>query len=344
MTAELALGPFGGGFLGKELKVSPIMMWVIFGIGAASFVPLMFLQYVRGGCLHNCRPGNVGEQRIFSDDAIWTELRETRPLLVRHSSCERHIGRATYSYCCTVDHRFGDIANRTDLSMAHPQNIQRPPVCGFWRCSLPFRRHAPVARMAGLFGSDFLFLHVRRNGMPLGCGGEKATRTPGARGTGSDRFVSHKDTDWIRVLRRFGRCLDLAAPESEISFHPMVNIDPSDRRRISDYLELRNHGRSCFPTVWGQVLSTLQESDAHSLIYFIRRFSSYPLRLVWDLMPISAIVLYCLWSRRLSFASLRRNSFLIALLTVAINLLPYWFLLEVARATSYRSIRFLPCT
>jgi 4-amino-4-deoxy-L-arabinose transferase-like glycosyltransferase len=85
---------------------------------------------------------------------------------------------------------------------------------------------------------------------------------------------------------------------------------------------------SVFPTVWAQVLSTLQESDAHSLIYFIRRVSSYPLRLVWHLMPISAIVLYCLWSRRLSFASLRRNSFLIALLTVAINLLPYWFLLE----------------
>ena len=37
VTAELALGPFGGGFLGKELKVSPIMMWAIFGIGAASF-------------------------------------------------------------------------------------------------------------------------------------------------------------------------------------------------------------------------------------------------------------------------------------------------------------------
>ena len=84
-------------------------------------------------------------------------------------------------------------------------------------------------------------------------------------------------------------------------------------------------GDSVFPTVWGQVLLIIQENDADSFSYFIRRFSSYPLRLVWHLMPISAIVLYCLWSRRLSFASLRQNSILIALLTIAINLLPYWF-------------------
>ena len=41
-------------------------------------------------------------------------------------------------------------------------------------------------------------------------------------------------------------------------------------------------------------------------------------------MPISAIVVYCLWSRKLPPSSLRQNSLIIAAVTAAINLVPYW--------------------
>jgi hypothetical protein len=42
-------------------------------------------------------------------------------------------------------------------------------------------------------------------------------------------------------------------------------------------------------------------------------------------MPVSAVVLYTLWSRKFSPESFRQNSLIIAGLTIAINLLPYWF-------------------
>lgn len=80
--------------------------------------------------------------------------------------------------------------------------------------------------------------------------------------------------------------------------------------------------------LWGmldQVNFNARNDAGTSLGDFVGPFVVYPFRVLWYLAPTSVIVLYALLSRRTARDAPRRNSFLIALIAVAINILPYWF-------------------
>jgi hypothetical protein len=69
-----------------------------------------------------------------------------------------------------------------------------------------------------------------------------------------------------------------------------------------------------------QIKSTNVPNAASYAMLFVR----YPFRTIWYLFPTSAIVIYCLAWRKIPSAALRENSMLIAVFTVALNLVPYW--------------------
>lgn len=81
---------------------------------------------------------------------------------------------------------------------------------------------------------------------------------------------------------------------------------------------------SVFPPAAAKILLLAQNEDAPNIVTYAKLFVAYPFRVIWHLMPVSAIVVYCLLARRISFDALRHNSVVIASATVAINLVPYW--------------------
>jgi 4-amino-4-deoxy-L-arabinose transferase-like glycosyltransferase len=112
---------------------------------------------------------------------------------------------------------------------------------------------------------------------------------------------------------------------------------PNRRFLLTPWSALVHLAAVAFPLVWHfeannyvlgemvrQIVFQLQSPAVPNLVSYIKLFIVYPFRTFWYLMPVSAIVLYCLFAGRISVAALRDNSAQIALFTLAINVLPYW--------------------
>jgi 4-amino-4-deoxy-L-arabinose transferase-like glycosyltransferase len=94
-----------------------------------------------------------------------------------------------------------------------------------------------------------------------------------------------------------------------------------------------------FPVIWNyavagdtvflpalmKITDLARNEDAPSIATYLKLFAAYPFRVLWYLMPVSAIALYAVAARKIPPAALRENAVVIAAATVAINLLPYWF-------------------
>jgi hypothetical protein len=83
-------------------------------------------------------------------------------------------------------------------------------------------------------------------------------------------------------------------------------------------------GDSVISPMVSQILYQMKNVDAPNIGMYLMLLVVYPFRTFWYLLPVSAIALYCLWSRRFATAELRLNAVQIALLTLAVNVLPYW--------------------
>ncbi len=99
------------------------------------------------------------------------------------------------------------------------------------------------------------------------------------------------------------------------------------------------HGAAiAFPFVWSyaivgdtvvwamldQVWFNAGHDSAFDAAAFAKLFVAYPFRTFLYLLPTSAVVLYGLLSKAIAPATFRQNAVLIALLAAAINVLPYW--------------------
>jgi 4-amino-4-deoxy-L-arabinose transferase-like glycosyltransferase len=325
VTVQLPLEPYSG-FLGKELKVSPAVMWAVFWFGAATFVPLLFLQY-------------VGEEAVYT--IIAQEMRTNKEYLLATLYGQSYGRPSLFSFAILL---LSDILGGQNILVAARLITATATVLTgltlAWLIRAIFQDRFFAAFGAAVFLSGDVLLRrgwlaysdptfsfftfgamaclwvateQRRYELlllaTLGLIGSFLTKVP----TG---YVYYGVLATLLLWRHPNRQF-LLTPWSLLMFLIAVAVPILWNYEIA--------ANSIFPTVWGQALSVVRESGAHGFTYYAGRFVSYPLRLLWHLMPISAIVLYCLWSRKLPPGSLRQNSLIIAGLTVAINLLPYWF-------------------
>ena len=86
MTKNLAFAPFGA-VLGRDLKISPGTMWGIFCAGAASFVPLLFLQFVGEEAVYIIVAQEMrANHEYFLTTLYGAALRETGSLFARNTA------------------------------------------------------------------------------------------------------------------------------------------------------------------------------------------------------------------------------------------------------------------
>jgi hypothetical protein len=326
VTAKLALAPFRGGFLGRELEISPSTMWAIFWGGAICFVPLLFLQY-------------VGEEAVYT--IVAQEMSANKEYFLTTLYGQNYGRPGLYSFAILIVSRI--LGEQHILIAARLITVLATLLTGMtlaWLIRRIFNDRLFAAFGAAVFLSGDVLL--RRGWLAY------------SDSTFSFFTFGAMACLWVAVEEERVALLAVAAlgligsfltkvPTGYVYYGVMTAVliwRHSNRKFLFSRGSLSIHLIAvAFPLVWNyavtansefstlreHVLAIVQESDAHGLSYFFRRFTSYPLRLVWHLLPISAIALYCLWSRRLSFAVLRQNSFLIAIFTIAINLLPYWF-------------------
>jgi 4-amino-4-deoxy-L-arabinose transferase-like glycosyltransferase len=304
-------------------------MWVIFWVGAGSFVPLLFLQYVGEEAVYTI----IAQEMRANQEYFVTTLYGNnygRPglysliiLLLSSVLGEEHllIAARLVAACSTLltgltlawlirklfnDRLFAAFA--TAVFLSGDVLLRR----GWVAYSDPMFSFFTFGAMACLWvataerRTTLLFLAA------LALIGSFLTKAP----TG---YVFYAVLAIVLIWRHPNRDF-LFAPWS-VSIHLAAVAFPI----VWNYAIAAN---TVFPTVLEQVMAAFRANDVVSFTYVFRRLGSYPLRIVWHLFPISAIVLYCLFSRRVSFAALRQNSIAIAVLVVAINLLPYWLASE----------------
>ena len=325
MTTHLAFVPFGV-VLGRDLKISPGTMWAIFCAGAVSFVPLLFLQFVGEEAVYVIVAQEMRANHEYFLTTLYGQpygrpgLYSLAILLLSRVLGEQHIliaarlitASATVLTAVTLawliyklfkDRLFAAFGAAVFLSgdvlLQRGWLAYSDPVFSFFVFSamaclwvaVEERRHSLLILTACALIASFL------------------TKLP----TGYLNYVVLGSV----LLWRHPNWKFLLTPWS-ISTHLIAIAFPI----LWNYAIA---GDSVFPIVWQHAESIVRESGAYGIAYFIGRFSSYPLRLIWHLMPVSAVVLYTLWSRKFSPESFRHNSLVIAGLTIAINLPPYWF-------------------
>jgi 4-amino-4-deoxy-L-arabinose transferase-like glycosyltransferase len=325
VTTNLAFAPFGT-VLGRDLKISPGTMWGIFCAGAASFVPLLFLQF-------------VGEEAVYV--IVAQEMRANHEYFLTTLYGQSYGRPGLYSLAILLLSRvLGEQHILIAARLITASATVLTAVTLAWLIYKLFKDRLFAAFGAAVFLSGDVLLQR----------GWLAYSDP----IFSFFVFSAMACLWVAVEERRYSLLILAAFALIASFltklptgylcyivlgsvllwrHPnwkflLTPWSISTHLIAIAFPILWNYaiaGDSVFPTVWQHAESIVRESGAYSFAYFIGRFSSYPLRLIWHLMPISAVILYALWSRKFSSERFWQNSLVIAGLTIAINLLPYWF-------------------
>jgi 4-amino-4-deoxy-L-arabinose transferase-like glycosyltransferase len=309
----------------RELSITPRMMWSIFWVGAASFVPMLFLQYIGEEAVYTI----IAQEMAASGEYLSTTLYGQsygRPGL--YSLAILLLSRALGEQYILIAARLitASATLLTALTLAWLiRRIFKDPLFAAFAAAV-FLSGDVLLRRGWLAYSDPMFAFFVFGAMAclwvaveekrylflvlaaLGLIGSFLTKVP----TG---FLYYGILLVVLLWRHPNRAFVFTG--WSIFIHLCAIAFPL----------FWNYGiaaGSVFQTVSEQALLGVRVSGAHGLTYFVERFCSYPLRQIWHLMPISAIVLYCLWSRRLPDASLRQNSLIIAAATAVINLLPYW--------------------
>jgi 4-amino-4-deoxy-L-arabinose transferase-like glycosyltransferase len=311
-------------WLSREINISPGLMWKLFWVAAGSFLPLLFLQY-------------VGEEPIYPIVAqeMWAKQEFLLATLYGHQF-ERP---AMYSWLILVVR--GLLGQHNILVAARLITISSTLLIGLilaWLIRRIFKDRLFAAFAAAIFLSGDVLLY---------------------RG-----WLAHADPFFSLFAFGAMSCLWVAAEERRrgllllaalgligsflakaltgyifygVLFLVLLWRHPNRRFLLTPWSVAAHLAAVAFPLVWHfqandyvlgemarQVLFQSKSPDAPNLVTYIKLLVVYPVSILWYLMPVSAIVLYCLFAERISLTKLRQQSIQIALFTVAINVLPYW--------------------
>ncbi len=324
MAAHSTFDPRGA-FLGKELTLSPAAMWAVLGAGAASFLPHIILQY-------------VGEEAVYA--IVSQEMWANKAFIVTTLYGHNYGRPGLYSWLILL---FAGVLGEQHILIA-ARLIAASSTLSIglilaWLIRRLFNDRLFAAFGAAVFLSGDMLLYR----------GWLAYSDP----TFSLFTFGAMACLWIATEERRPALLLFAALGLIASFLTKVPTGYLYYTVLALVLIWRHRNRGflfsppslavhlaalAFPFVWNYaiagdsvfpetrriILYTIQNRDAPNIAAYVALFIAYPFRVIWYLMPMSAIALYCLWSRRISAVALRQNSVLIALATVAINVLPYW--------------------
>lgn len=309
----------------KETKISTGLVWAIFWIGAGSFVPLLFLQY-------------VGEEAIYPITA--QEMRATGDFL--HITLYGHnLQRpGLYSWLIVAVSYVlgqGQVLIAARLIAASSTLLIGLTLAWLVRRIFNDRLFATYAAVVFLSGDALLYRGWLAYVDPLFSLCTFAAMSCLWIATEERR----RDLLFFGALALVGSFLAKAL--TGYVFYGVLTLVLIWRHRNRRFLftpwsMLIHSATMAFPFVWNYALAsdsvlwtmvgeTLFNAKVDSLLNvatYGKLFFIFPVRTFFYLLPVSAIVLYSLLSKRISSAAFRQNSVLIAILTAAINLLPYW--------------------
>jgi 4-amino-4-deoxy-L-arabinose transferase-like glycosyltransferase len=332
MTGHWTFPPRGPLF-GREIKISSTAMWAIFWIGAGSFIPLLFLQY-------------VGEEGVYP---IATQEMHATGDFFRTTNYGRDVGRPGL-YCWLILALTRILGEQYILLAARLIAASSTLLIGLtlaWLVRRIFKDSVFAAFTAAVFLSGDVLLY---RGWLAYVDPLFSLLTFGA-----------MSALWVAVEERRRSLLILAAVGLIGSFLAKA-LTGYVFYGVFALVLLCRHGNwrflfkpwsvaihcvaVAFPFVWTyaivgdsvvwamlyQILYNAKQDSAFDAYAFVKLFIAYPFRTFLYLLPTSAVVLYGLLSKEIAPAAFRQNSVLIALLTAAINVLPYW----IAPASSPR--------
>ena len=310
---------------GKEITVSTGMLWAIFWIGAGSFVPLLFLQY-------------VGEEAIYPIIAqeMWANKQFIVTTLYGHN-----LGRpGLYSWLILLPTSV--LGEQNILVAARLVTVCSTVLIGLilaWLVRKIFNDRLLSAFAAAVFLSGDVLLY---RGWLAYVDPLFSLFTFAAMAC---LWVAteQRRRDLLIVAALCLICAFLAKAVTGYVFYGVLGLvllwRHENRRFLLAPLSILLHlGAAAFPFFWNyglandavsagmkyDVMHQLQNAAIPNALTYVELFIAYPFRTIWYLLPASAIAIYCLASRRIPAAALRRNPLLIAGFAVAINLVPYW--------------------
>jgi 4-amino-4-deoxy-L-arabinose transferase-like glycosyltransferase len=310
---------------GRPLDVSARALWAIFWLGAGSFVPLLFLQY-------------SGEEGVYPIAA--QEMQATGEL-IRATMYGEPLGRPGL-YAWLIAGLSDLLGHQHILIAARLIAASSTVLIGLmlaWLVRRLFNDRLLAAFAAAVFLSGDVLLQR----------GWHAYVDP----LFSLITFAAMACLWIAVEERRRTFLLLAMLGLSGSFlakaltgyvfYGFLGLVLIWRHRNRGFLFtpssiLLHAAALAFPLLWnyaiagdsviwamiGQVVFNAKNDTPPSAAAFAALFVVYPLRTFFYLAPASVIVVYSLLSRRIAPAAFRQNAVLIALLTAAINMLPYW--------------------
>jgi 4-amino-4-deoxy-L-arabinose transferase-like glycosyltransferase len=308
-----------------RLDISPAVMRTIFWIGAGSFVPLLFLQY-------------VGEEPLYTIVAqeMWAKKE-----FISTSLYGGGFGRpGIYSWLILL--LTGGLGADNILVAARLITVTSTLSMGLtlaWLVRKIFKDDLLAAFSAAVFLSGDVLLY--RGWLAY-----------------ADPFFSALTFAamaglWVAVEERRRALLPLAALAligsflakalTGYVFYGVLGLillwrHPNRRFLLTPLSFALHAAAAAFPFVWdaavaktpvtgsmlGQIVFQLGNVDAPNLLTYIALFLWYPLRTFWYLLPVSAVVAYSLVRGRFS-GGLRQAPIDIVAWTLLINVLPYWF-------------------
>lgn len=311
--------------LGKALAISPAVMWAIFWAAAGSFVPLLFLQ-------------QVGEEPIWPIMA--REMWATKDFVVTTLYGLSYGRPGLYSWLILLPTAI--LGDQHALIAARLIAASSTVLIGLtlaWLVRKLFDDRLLAAFAAAVFLSGDTLLQR----------GWIAYADP----TFSFFTFAAMACLWVAVEQRRRSLLLLAAlclvgsflakVLTGYLFYAVLGLVLLWRHRNRGFLlspwSIAIHAAAlAFPVVWNyaiagdtvflpavmKITDLARNQDAQSIATYLELFVAYPFRVLWYLMPVSAIALYSVVSRKIPLAALRENAVVIAAATVAVGLLPYW--------------------
>ena len=229
---------------GREIKISAATMWAIFWIGAGSFIPLLFLQYV----------GEEGTSTIAAQ-----EMHAGGDFL-RTTIYGQNTGRpGLYGWLILAVTRV--IGEQHVLIAARLIAVSSTLLLGLtlaWLVRRLFGDRVLAAFAAAVFLSGDVLLYrgwlayadplfcaadVRRDGGAVGCGRRAPARTLLSRRARPDRIFPDQGGHRLFLLRRLRAGPALAQPQPRIPVFAVVDRGARRRHRIPLRLVLRDRRR-----------------------------------------------------------------------------------------------------
>ena len=320
---------FRHAWTGKALPASAATLWKIFAAAAGSFVPLLFLQSVGEEAVYTIIPQEMWAAKSFVVPTLyggsygrpplcaWLTLIPTAVLGEQHVRIAARLVSISSTLLTglilawLVRRLFGDrrlaafaaaVYLSGDTLLAHGWHASADPT--FALCTF--------AAMACLW----VAAEEKRPALLL---------VAGLALIGS--FLAKVPTGYL-FYALFALVLIWRHPNRGVLLTPWSAIAHIGALAFPFVWNYVVAGDTVFAPAVAKILQLSGHAQAAHIVAYVGLLAFYPLRVVWDLMPASAIVVYCLVARRIPRAALRNNAILIAAVTVAVNVLPYWFVPE----------------